>query len=194
MKRSGIVALAASVLLLWAAAAGAAEETRPSGGFSKVVHVTATVEKVDMATRHVTIRGPEGQVITVKAGPEVKNLDMIKPGDTVVVDYYEAIAWNVMKPGEAGPGMSVTESLETAKKGEQPGAVAESQVTAVTTIEAIDKARNTVTLKGPRGNTETIKVRDPKNLDKVKVGDRVEITYTEAMAISVEAAAPPKGK
>lgn len=193
MKRSGIVALAASVLLLWAAAAGAAEETRPSGGFSKVVHVTATVEKVDMATRHVTVRGPEG-VITVKAGPEVKNLDMIKPGDTVVVDYYEAIAWNVMKPGEAGPGMSMTGSLETAKKGEQPGALAETQVTAVTTIEAIDKARNTVTLKGPRGNTETIRVRDPKNLDKVKVGDRVEITYTEALAISVEAAAPGKGK
>jgi hypothetical protein len=32
----------------------------------------------------------------------------------------------------------------------------------------------------------TVKARDPKNLDKVKVGDNVEITYTQALAISLD--------
>ena len=44
-----------------------------------------------------------------------------------------------------------------------------------------------MTLKGPEGNVETVRVMDPKNLEKVKVGDRIVITYTEALAISVEA-------
>jgi hypothetical protein len=33
-----------------------------------------------------------------------------------------------------------------------------------------------------------VKVQDPKNLENVKVGDQVAITYTEALAISVEKA------
>ena len=46
----------------------------------------------------------------------------------------------------------------------------------------------TATLKGPDGKTVTIKAQDPKNLEAVKVGDEVVITYTEALAISVEKA------
>jgi DNA-binding NarL/FixJ family response regulator len=41
-------------------------------------------------------------------------------------------------------------------------------------------------LRGPKGNVETYKVQDPKNLENVKVGDQVVITYTVAVAISVE--------
>ena len=32
----------------------------------------------------------------------------------------------------------------------------------------------------------TIKARDPRNLERVAVGDLVEITYTEAVAVSVD--------
>lgn len=42
-----------------------------------------------------------------------------------------------------------------------------------------------VTLAGPGGKTIDVKVRDPKNLDKVKVGDQVVITYTQAFAIAL---------
>jgi hypothetical protein len=51
---------------------------------------------------------------------------------------------------------------------------------------AIDKQKNTITLKGPEGKLTTVKVQDPTNLEKVKVGDELMITYTEALAISVE--------
>ena len=51
---------------------------------------------------------------------------------------------------------------------------------------AIDKLAGTVTLRGPSGDMTTIKARDPQKLDRVSVGDVVEITYTEAVAIAVE--------
>jgi ribosomal protein S17 len=60
------------------------------------------------------------------------------------------------------------------------------QVTVTATIVAIDKKAHTVTIKGPDGNTETVKARDPKNLEALKVGDLVEITYTRALAIALD--------
>ena len=76
--------------------------------------------------------------------------------------------------------------MATAKPGERPAGVVVNTVTVTTTIENINKKDQTVTLKGPQGNTEVVKVRNPQNLEKVKVGDEVVITYTQALAISVE--------
>jgi hypothetical protein len=58
------------------------------------------------------------------------------------------------------------------------------ELTSSTPVEE-QKAAGTVTLQGPTGTT-TIKVRDPRNLERVAVGDLIEITYTEAVAASVE--------
>jgi hypothetical protein len=54
------------------------------------------------------------------------------------------------------------------------GAVRAVEVSA--SVVGIDKATRTVTLNGPKGNT-------------VKLDDQVEVTYTEALALSVEPAA-----
>lgn len=62
-------------------------------------------------------------------------------------------------------------------------------------VEAVDAANRTVTLKGPRGKVVTLPVgQDVKNFDQIKVGDQVEATYTEALAISVEPAPKPAAK
>ena len=79
-------------------------------------------------------------------------------------------------------------NLAQVKKGEKPGAGVAEATTFTATIEAIDKPASKVTLKGPEGNKVTFKVRDPKKLDVVNVGDQVQITYTRALAISVQPA------
>ena len=61
--------------------------------------VVATIEAIDEATQHVTLRGPEGNVIKVKAqNPE--NLKKGKVGDSVRLTYTEAVAISVRKPGK----------------------------------------------------------------------------------------------
>jgi hypothetical protein len=45
-----------------------------------------------------------------------------------------------------------------------------------------------VTLKGPRGNYATVRARDHRNLEKLRLGDTIVVTYTEALAISVDKA------
>ena len=63
-------------------------------------------------------------------------------------------------------------------------------MTATVTINAIDPKVPSVTITTEDGKTMSFKVENPKNLEGVKVGDQVEITYTQALAISVT----PPGK
>jgi hypothetical protein len=154
----------------------------------EAIQATATVEAVDLKTRMVTLRGPDGKLFKVHADERVKNLPQVRKGDVVVATYYESLAYDVKKPGQAVPGVAVAEDVATAKPGDRPAALGGRAVVVTTTIAAIDKKQGTVTLKAPDGELTTIKARNPANLDKVAVGDLVEITLTEALAIAVEPA------
>jgi hypothetical protein len=150
---------------------------------------TATVQSVNMKTRHVVLKGEDGKEFTIVASPEVRNLAQVKKGDVLRVTYKESMAYEVSKPGKK-PGVAAGTAVHRAELGQKPAADVANTVTVRTTIAAIDKAKSQVTLRGPDGKTDTVKVRDPSKLDVVSVGDVVDITYTEALALAVE----PAGK
>jgi hypothetical protein len=148
--------------------------------------VAARVVKVDQKSRVVTLRNSLGEEFDVHVSDEVRNLPQVKKGDDVVISYYESVAITLKKPGEATPGVSVVDTAGRAKPGERPGAAAGSQTTVTATVVGLNKKKGTVTLKGPKGKVVTVTAREPRRLDPVKVGDLIEVTYTEAIAISVE--------
>jgi ribosomal protein S17 len=169
------------------AAPAAKPAAKPKVAEAAVVTARGTVEAIDKEKQTVTLKGPNRTVTLQVRDP--KKLDAIKVGDPVVARYYEAMAISVKKPGTATPGASVEQGVASSKPGQTPaGAVAE-QISITVTVESIDKAKGTVTVKGPEGRTETVKARDPKNLDAVKVGDLVEITYTRALALALDKSA-----
>lgn len=159
-----------------------------TGSTEQVVTVTAAVQSIDAKKRMVTLKGPDGNLVTVKVRDEVQNLDQVKKGDLVTAAFYESIAYEVKKKGTVEPGVAEAADAARAPAGEKPAGLGAAAVTVVATISGIDKKTNTVTLKGPEGNTVNVKVKDPSRLEGVKVGDLVEITYTEAVAISVDKA------
>ena len=196
MRTRGIKTLCAATWCITLAIAGCSAKKEappapsaalPSGTVgTNLVSATATVKAVDLKTRMVTLKRADGSLIKFRAGDEVRNLPQVKVGDEVTVSYYESLAFEVKKPGDAVPGASVAEGAERAKLGEKPGATGARVTTVTATIDAIDKSAGTVTLKGPDGDLTTIKARNPDNLNRVSVGDLVQITYTEALGISVE--------
>ncbi len=118
----------------------------------------------------------------------------IAVGDPVVATYIEAVAVQVRKAGSGSPGMSVKEERATSKPGETPAGAVAREVTVTATIDAIDKKAQTVTIKGPEGKAETIKIKNPKSLEGVKVGDLVDITYAQALAVALDKPAPKTTK
>jgi hypothetical protein len=156
----------------------------PKGQEAAVVTLRGTVEAVDKEKQTVTIKGPK-RTLTIRV-QDPKKLEAIKVGDPVVGKYYEAIAFEVKKAGTATPGVTAQQAVGTSQPGQTPAGAIGEQVTITATITAIDKKAQTVTIKGPEGTSETVKARNPKNLDVVKVGDLVEITYTRALAIALD--------
>jgi hypothetical protein len=65
-------------------------------------------------------------------------------------------------------------------------------VTITVSITAIDPSVPSVTFTGPQGNSRTVKIKDPSKLKGVSVGDTVEISYTEALALKIEKPADTK--
>ncbi len=160
------------------------QEAAPKVMGARLLTVRGTVEAIDKDKQTVTLKGPNRSLKLRVEDPN--KLDAIKVGDPVVSKYYEGLIIEVKKPGESTVGASAQQAVVTSKPGETPAGAVAQQITVTATVVAIDKKAQTATIKGPEGNTVTVKARDPKNLDKVKVGDNVEITYTEALAISLD--------
>jgi hypothetical protein len=155
----------------------------------RTVKLTAQVVALDKASRTVSLKGPHGNVVDVVAGDDVKNFDQIKVGDLVVVNFLQSLSLELQKAKGGAGGISEQSAMVTAKPGERPAAAAGRQVTAIAKVTAVNKKAKTITLKGPRGNSVTLDVQNPDQFKVVKVGDEVLVTYTEAVAISVEPAA-----
>ena len=71
-------------------------------GFAAVdaVEVKAAVVAIDYQTRKVTLKGPEGKIVKVTAGPEVKRLNEVNVGDSVVARLTRAVSIEVSKPAK----------------------------------------------------------------------------------------------
>jgi|APFre7841882724_1041349.scaffolds.fasta_scaffold02636_4 hypothetical protein len=149
--------------------------------------VTATVTKINQETREVTVKADDGKEHTFVASEDVKNLAQVKPGDVITATYAEALAYEVKKGGQVADVATVVGGGAAAPGSRPAGGIAR-QTTATVLITAIDSKAPSVTFKGPQGNTRTIKVMHPEKLEGVSVGDTVELTFTEAFAIKVEAA------
>jgi hypothetical protein len=174
------------------AAPAAAPKVLDAAGAADVTTLTARIEAVDQANRTVTVKGPMGRVVTLAVDPKVKNFAQVKVGDDIVLKYLEAVSIKLEK-GSAGRSETVTTTAPvTAPAGAKPGGAIGRQTVIVANVQSVDAARQEVLLQGPNGNYVEVKVKDPAVFKSVKVGDSVQLTYTEALVIDVVAPAAAK--
>ena len=150
----------------------------------ETLKVTATITAIDKATRDVTLKGPQGNELTVSAGPEIKNFDQLKVGDKVDLSYVEALTLELKKGGGLVVQRTEKAGAAGAKPGEKPAGAVGRQVTVVADVVAVDPAKQVVTLKGPQ-RTVDLKISDPEQFKRIAKGDQVEATYTQAVALAV---------
>jgi hypothetical protein len=150
--------------------------------------LTAEVTAVNLASREVTLKGPQGNEVTITVSDAVKRLDEVKVGDFVRVDYLVSVAAEIRKPTaeEAAHPLVIMAAGGKSPEGEMPAAGVARRFKVVTTIEALNRPAQTVTVKGPLGHYLTARVADPERLTQVRIGETVVIVYTEALALSLE--------
>ncbi len=179
-----------------------AQETKPTGSKplsaerTILVTVTAKVEAIDQAKREVTLKGPLGNVVTFVVDERVKRLNEVKAGDEVTADYYVSLAGELRAPTEEEKKTPLTVLAGTvrAPKGASPAGGALRAFKVVATVVGLDLPTQSVTLQGPLGNTGTIRAENVDNLKQLRLGDTVVVTYTEALAISLQKSQPETKK
>ena len=180
MKRLVVGSIAAAVLLSTASMAMAQARTISA----EMRTETGTIEAIDAATRTVTIKKADGTVVSTVAGPDIKRFAELKVGDKVTARFYESVIIRLQRPGE--PEVASASKATTPSEQVLPGGTRAKQMTITATITAIDMNVPSVSFTGPGGLKYTSKVLDKEALAKVKVGDKFDIVWTEAVMVSVE--------
>lgn len=157
-----------------------------------LVEAQGEVTAVDAASRTLSVRRADGQVVPLQVGPKVRNFDRIKAGDVVRLQYYESVDIAVRPKGSGAPEVVSATASQQAPAGQMP-AGAEGRATTLTAVVwHISQKTDSVILQGPDGARQTFVLRDPaarERLRTLKEGDLVDFTVTRAVAGSVIAPA-----
>ena len=145
---------------------------------------TGIVEAIEAATRTVTLKKTDGTVVTTVAGPDIKRFAELKVGDKVTARYLREPRRPAEEARRAGRRRAPRRPRPLPSR---PCPAAESQAgdhhrhdhghqpgSAVDHVHRADRLEY------------TSKVQDKAALANVKVGDKVDIVWTEALLVSVE--------
>jgi hypothetical protein len=167
-----------------------AQETDQAQGGARVeaISIEAEVVSIDHDTRELSIRSPLGDIITVTAGDHIERLHEIAVGDLIVISYLASLEGELRQPTAAEIAEPWVEVDAAAVAGADmlPGAIAGNVVRAVCTIEGMNRLTRTVTVLDPRGKYHVIGDVEPEKMEGVTLGTTLVLTYTQAMAITLE--------
>ncbi len=162
--------------------------TKEEGGRTYTKQITAEIVDIDPETREITLEGPLGNTITLTAGPDVQRFDEFAKGDMITATYSESISGELRTPTEeelAQPWVEL-DAAGIAAANMPPAAGVGRIIRAVCTIEGMNRATETVTVKDSRGRFHVIADVDPAKMAGVAIGDTIVITYSQAVALSLE--------
>lgn len=157
---------------------------------ASLVEAVATITAIDMENRLLTIEGPDGDSIVVKASDKVKNLPQIEVGDKVVIKYFKSITAGIVKHGKDEKlGTEVLSAKASAPLGEKPAGAGVVEMTRRVEVVFVDPIQKFISVRDPDRGLRKISLKESPDLQhylkELKEGDVIEVTYTDAMAIEV---------
>jgi len=163
-------------------------QTPPTRTREMLISVVARVEAINLTTREVTLKESTGRIDTFTVDKRVMRLDEVKVGDQVIAEYYVSFVAELRAPTaeEKANPLQVLSTTVRAPAGTQPPGAGVLRLTkAVVTVEGLDRLTKSITVSGKAG-IMTVEVEDVAALSKLRLGDTIVVTYSEALAVSVE--------
>jgi hypothetical protein len=146
--------------------------------------VQATVDTVDVQSRILELKRPEGFFVRLHVPETFTKLDSIKVGDTVSCTYNENV---IRKIDPAGPQVASREPVTPPKTAEEAHGSPDLMRKVTATVTAVDAKLGTLSFKDvPNDRLYAARTEKPDMLKKVKVGDKVDLTYTQATLVELK--------
>ncbi len=177
-------------LFVAALAAGCGSTSAPTRAeISHEIVLESTVQAVNAETREIALQRQDGTKVVMVAGPEVRNFAQIAVGDTVKARYRVSLTAQRLKPDEVGPEPTAGLAVGVAEEGSKPGIGIGAGVEVTVLVESVDTKQHIVVFTGPAGELHSVRAQRDEGrrfISGLKVGDRVRLVYTEAIALAVE--------
>lgn len=149
--------------------------------------VVGIVTNIVKETREITLMGSEGNLVSFTASDAVERFDEIKVGDRIAFDYVVYMKAEFREPTaeELAEPLKVISEVAVAPEEVAPAGVLGAMVQGVVTIEVLNRPNLLAVVKGPNGNYLTVAVEDPAFLETLHIGQKLILTYAEAIAVSL---------
>jgi hypothetical protein len=157
------------------------------------LNAIATVETTDPTTRQVLLSGPGGKLLTVTAGPEIRNFAQIQPGDRLVLTLRKVVAVRLAPPGTNLPSPSGAAGDARAARGELPAGASFMAVEVQVHVVSVDRRTHVVTFTDPDGVSHTAELHNQAIIrfaNKLRVGENVQIDYLQSVSITMHSTPP----
>jgi len=177
-----IAAVATLTAVTWAAKAA------EPFNIDNVKTISATVESIDNNGSLVWLRDHEGRSLRVVVPTEVRHLAQVKVGDKLVVRYHDSVTATI-RPKRSGKTPSDVDHVARDASQAKPDVVSSRANSTTVVIQSVDKSAYSIAYKDANGFSRNTTIKDPearKFVATLNAGDQVEITYSEAVAVSAE--------
>jgi len=157
------------------------------------ITVRGTVEAIDQTARTVRVRGEQGNIVTLDVPTSATRFKEVKVGDVISMTYYDRVNIRPKPTGEPDVDQTLP-ATTTSTPGLLPSGVRTTQRTTTVTLDSWDPVTRMLTFRTPGGQSYTRRVNetlDASLLAGLKVGDRVDVTRTDALSLQVEQVAAP---
>jgi len=170
-----------ATLVVFPAIANAQIKTLPG----EMQTVSATVDAIEHASRSLTLKKPDNTLLTIKVPRDYERFDGLKVGDKLTATYYDNIVIRAKAAGEKA--VDSTSASMSANPGTKPGFSIGAQRSITATVTEIDMKVPSLSLSGPSNWKYSSRVNDKDALKQLKVGDKLDIVWTEAVMLSTTA-------
>ena len=175
-----------------APAGAAAADEKPAHYAEKKQTANFDVLAVEADNRIIVLREDgETQPQTYQVSKDVQRLNQVKAGDRVKVESIESVSIRIVPPGEVVEDNQDIAEVARSKPEDQLKGVASRKRTKNATVSSVFPGSKEFMTRDAKGKLSTWNVKDAKELEGLKSGDRLQLTYTTALAASVSPA-PPK--
>jgi hypothetical protein len=142
--------------------------------------IAGTIETIDQGKRAMNIKTANGEFVAVNVPESVKRFNELKVGDMVKATYNNNVIVRVKPPGEAA-----VDTVDTDYSKGGPTSRTQVMLRRMTaSIVAIDRSASSISFEGPNGWKYSRRVVDPTVFEQVKVGDKVDITWSTDLTLS----------
>ena len=133
----------------------------------------------------MNIKKADGSFESVDVPAGVQRFDELKVGDKVSVTFNNNVSARLKPPGEAA-GRYGDRVLDCGAGDATWGHGIRAENDDRDYRRAIDKNASSITFTGPNGWKYSRHIVDPAVLDRVKVGDKVDITWNTDVTVAVQ--------